>query len=514
MPKRRPSQEPEFDLVAPDASAMIESLRAFGYNLPTAIADLIDNSISAGAQNIWLTFRWLGPDSYISLADDGTGMSSEALVNAMRAGSKSPLDARDRSDLGRFGLGLKTASFSQCRRLTVASREEKKPVAVRRWDLDHVKNVRDWQLLRSAADGSGERLAEAEKLEHGTVVLWEQMDRLVDGTSKDNQTDSKRFLDQIDEVERHLAMVFHRFLKGKNAIKIFINGKTAAQQVEAWDPFLENESATQTEPLEVIKSRSGNVSVQAFVLPHHDRLSSDAHKGAAGPAGWNAQQGFYVYRNERLLVAGDWLGLGFTKEEHYKLARIRIDIPNTADADWDIDVKKSSARPPGNLRTRLKWIADEARKKAVAVYRHRGNLGAARVTGPSDPVWNAGTRAGRTVYSVNREHPLVKRLLDVPKEQRQVAVAMLRLLEETVPIQRIWIDTTEKPDTHARPFEQVVDKEVAEVIRQVYAALTASGTPGPEAWERIRHMEAFSAHAHVIESLIPPPPKPAGGSRK
>jgi hypothetical protein len=492
MPRGRRPQEPEYDVVAPDAAAMIEALRAFGYDLPTAIAALVDNSISAGAKNIWLAFRWGGPDSHISVADDGCGMSAETLVKAMRAGSRSLLDPRAPGDLGRFGLGLKTASFSQCRRLTVASKEKMETVGVRRWDLDHVQKVRDWQLLRSAAEGSDARLSRVGTLTAGTVVLWEQMDRLVGGTATDSKTDLKRFLDQTDHVEKHLGMVFHRFLKGKQGVRIYINGEAEAQRVQPWDPFLEDEDDTIKDPPETLGARSGPVTVQAFVLPHHYRLTKDAHRDAAGLAGWNARQGFYVYRNQRLLVSGDWLGLGFTKEEHYKLARIRVDISNTADADWDIDVKKSTARPPGALRPRLRWIAEEVRKKAVAVYRHRGNLGAARTAGPSDPVWQAADRGGRTVYSVNRGHPLVRRLLELSKELKPVVGALLRMLEETVPVQRIWIETTEKPDSPARPFERVADKEVAEVIRQVLAALTGSGVHEPEAWDRIRRMDAFT----------------------
>jgi hypothetical protein len=513
MPRGRRAKDPEYDIVAPDAAAMIESLRAFGYDLPTAIADVIDNSLSADAKNVWLTFRWAGPDSFISVADDGRGMSEATLVNAMRAGSRSPLDPRAPKDLGRFGLGLKTASFSQCRQLTVASKEQKGRASVRRWDLDHIQQVRDWQLLRGAAEGAEERLGRLDALKHGTVVLWEKMDRLVAGTDTASQSDLKRFLDLTDLVEAHLAMVFHRFLAGRNAIKIFINGEGEKQRIAPWDPFLEDEAATQIDPPETIETASGRVVIQAFVLPHHDRIDKETHKDAAGPAGWNAQQGFYVYRNERLLVPGDWLGLGFTKEEHYKLARIRIDIPNTADADWDIDVKKSTARPPAALRARLRWIADTVRKKAVAVYRHRGHLGAERSTGPVDPVWQAAERGGHTVYSISRAHPLVKKLLDAPKEWKGAVGALLRLLEETVPIQRIWLDSTEKPDAHARPFECVADRDVAEVIRQVFAALVSAHVPEAEAWERIRRMDAFAAHLHVIEALVPPA-RPTGGSRK
>lgn len=513
MPRGRRPAEPDYDVVAPDAAAMIESLRAFGYDLPTAIADLIDNSIAAGASNVWLTFFWDGAHSYISLADDGRGMSEDTLVSAMRAGSCSPLHPRAPSDLGRFGLGLKTASFSQCRRLTVASRTEKLGPAVRRWDLDHVQRVRDWQLLRHAAQGSQPKLGRLESMLHGTIVLWEQMDRLVEGTTTANQADHKRFLEHVDHVEAHIGMVFHRFLKGRNALRIFINGEKDKDRVAAWDPFLEDEPATQADPPESFETDAGTVEVQPYVLPHHDRLTKDAHREAAGPAGWNAQQGFYVYRNRRLLVPGDWLGLGFTKEEHYKLARIRIDIPNTADTEWNIDVKKSTARPPGHIRKRLRWIAEEVRKKAVAVYRHRGNVGPRREGGPADPAWVAVQQRGRTGYRINREHPLVAKAMAGAKDFKPVLAALLRLLEETVPIRRIWLEETESPDAHARPFELAAEREITEVIRQVFAALRIAGVKETDAWERIGRMEAFAAYSHLIESLRIDVGTPAGGSR-
>lgn len=509
MPKGRRPAKPEYDVVAPDASAMIESLRAFGYDLPTAIADLVDNSISAGARNVWLNFFWDGPASYVLLGDDGLGMTEPELVGAMRAGSRSPLVPRTSNDLGRFGLGLKTASFSQCRRLTVASRTSGGRLAVRRWDLDHVQKVRDWQLLREPASGSMPRLDSIAGASQGTLVLWEQMDRLVDGTSTRDKADHQRFLELVGLVESHLGMVFHRFLKGKGSIRLFINGRDDRHRVGAWDPFLEDEPATQAGPMETLQTPGGAVDIQAFVLPHHDRLTRDAHREASGPAGWNAQQGFYVYRNRRLLVPGDWLGLGFAKEEHYKLARIRIDIHNTADREWDIDVKKSSARPPSGLRKRLRWIAEEARKKAVAVYRHRGGNPVAKASGPVDPVWIAVDRVGKTGYTINREHPLVARCLTGSAQTRGSLAAMLRLLEETVPIRRIWLEETEKPDAHAQPFERASEKEIAGIIKQVHSALISLGLEEGEAATRLRAMEAFATHAHLVEALLPPPPRKA-----
>ena len=148
----------EYDDCAPDASAMVESMRAYGYTLSTAIADLVDNSIAAKCKNVWLSFEWGGQNSWISVTDDGKGMSEKVLVNAMRLGSLSPLEERDPSDLGRFGLGLKTASFSQARRLTVISRTRSVQESIRRWDLDHLAQpeVKGWQLLRTLHRESGE----------------------------------------------------------------------------------------------------------------------------------------------------------------------------------------------------------------------------------------------------------------------------------------------------------------------------------------------------------------------
>ncbi len=304
---------------------MLESLRAFGYTIQTAIADLIDNSISAETKNVWLQFDWDGSESCISIRDDGKGMTEEELVNAMRLGSRDPLQQRDAKDLGRFGLGLKTASFSQCRRLTVRTKAVAQNSAIRRWDLDYVGQTGEWRLLRSGASGSEKRLTALEQMESGTVVLWESIDRVVGGTKTDDSKDHSRFLEMIEDVEKHLAMVFHRFLERKNKLQIWINQRL----IEPWNPFLTNEKATQWLPEENLYFQEDRVVVQPYVLPHHSKVDSQTYEKATGPNGWNAQQGFYIYRNERMLVTGDWLGLGLQRDEHCKLARIQVDLPNS-----------------------------------------------------------------------------------------------------------------------------------------------------------------------------------------
>lgn len=295
---------------------MIEALRGLGYTTATALADILDNSIAAGAGLVDILFSWADAASTIAVIDNGSGMDEHELDLAMRLGQKSPLDERTTQDLGRFGLGLKTASFSQCRRLTVASRKGE-AIHCLRWDLDVLAASMDdgWHLLEGPAEGSEDRLAPLSG-QGGTVVLWEHLDRII--TPGFCEQD---FLDLIDRVEQHLALVFHRFLAGPGArLRLTINQRA----IQPCDPFLANHPATWSSPVERIGSGKHEVEVQCHVLPHRDRLEAREHDRLAGTEGWTAHQGFYVYRNQRLLVAGGWLGLGrgraWTREEAHRLA--------------------------------------------------------------------------------------------------------------------------------------------------------------------------------------------------
>lgn len=501
------TEDKDYEIAEPHAGAMIESLRAFGYDLRTAIADLIDNSIFAGAKNIWIYFHWNGADSYISITDDGYGMSETELYEAMRPGSKSPLEDRELSDLGRFGLGMKTASFSQCRRLTVTSRKNKQNPAIRRWDLDHVTKVDRWELLKYVAPGSEQRIEYPDGLKNGTIVLWENLDRVVGDAHVRDKSMHNRFLALIDSVEDYLAMVFHRFIEGTvPKFNIYINGSDDSYRVKPWDPFLEKHKATIQYPEDPINYGGEIVKVKGFVLPHKDKLGEELHNLASGPAGWNAQQGFYVYRNQRLIVPGSWLGLGairpWTQEEHYKLARIRIDISNTADMDWQIDVKKSTARPPQAMRSRLKDIADTVRKQAREVFAHRGSHGSRQRREPIIRAWYSTSKHGRLSYKIDRSHPLIKQLFSIDSKYRNTLQALLRVLEETVPVQQIWLDTAEKPEIYSRPFEGVTQAEIIRLLQITYIALRKSEGLTPEAAKkRLLAMEVFIDYPELISAL-------------
>ncbi len=289
-----------YDIAAPRPDSLIQSLRAFGYDLSTAIADIVDNSISAGAKNIAIDFYWDGKDSYIAIWDDGCGMTEDELINAMRPGSRNPLEERSSKDLGRFGLGLKTASFSQCKKLTVASKSAGGNFSVRCWDLDYVTQHGEWRLLKKGSHVLGRLLDKLPDTDSGTLVLLENLDRLTKGTKVDDKNDHDKFLEDAERVKDHLAMVYHRYLERINGPRIFVNSR----QVKPWDPFLTSETATQNLTEEAHDILGGRLVVKPYVLPHVSKISQEVHDRAAGPKGWNAQQGFYVYRNSRLLVAG------------------------------------------------------------------------------------------------------------------------------------------------------------------------------------------------------------------
>ncbi|MXW79845.1 MAG: ATP-binding protein [Gemmatimonadetes bacterium] len=506
------SKQPTYDEIPPDASSMIESMRSYGYTLSAAIADLIDNSIAAAASTVVIQFHWSGADSWVSILDDGCGMGEATLRNAMRLGSRSPLEERDRNDLGRFGLGLKTASLSQCRRLTVASKPTDGSDSVRRWDLDYLQksDVQGWRLLRNPFPGSERLLEGLDDFDHGTLVLWEVLDRLVGHARVDDERAHQHFLSLVEDVERHVAMVFHRYLASKRSrLRIAVNGN----EVAAWDPFLECHSATQRTPEErvAVPNHAEAVRIQGYVLPHKDRLGDGQHRAASGPRGWNAQQGFYLYRNKRLIVPGSWLGLGasrpWTKEEHYKLARIRIDIPNSMDHLWQLDVKKSTARAPLQLRERLKGLAQTVRQDARAVFAHRGKYRQRLTRQEYDRPWKAGRKSGVTVYRIDRDHAVISALLQsVGKEASTDLEAALRIIEETVPVEQIWLDAAEKPDDTSRPFHGSTNRQIRAVIEIAYQALRRNRSAShKEALELLLRCEEFAGEETraIIATLVP-----------
>jgi hypothetical protein len=495
-----PQEEKKTRNAPPKAAAMVEALRGLGYTTATALADLIDNSISAGSSKVEIEFHWAGINSWIRIADDGRGMTDAELDMAMRIGERNPLELRDATDLGRFGLGLKTASFSQARRLTVSSLKDGETSRLR-WDLDVLANDPngEWVLLEGAQIGSEGRCIFADGARRGTVVLWECLDRVVTPSFKEQD-----FLDLIDQVEKHLGMVFHRYLdRSGPSIEIHINQR----KIKPWDPFLSTHGSTWRSPEVNIGTGALRITVQVFVLPHKDRLSEKEYCAAGGPEGWASQQGFYVYRGRRLLVAGSWLGLGrgrsWSKDESHRLARVRLDISNGADSDWKIDIRKASAQPPVALREQLTRLAEDARDRARKVFLHRAltntNLGRGESLGP---VWISEERSSGRRYRIARNHPAVSALSDEAGDLGKRFEVLFRLLEETVPVQRIWLEAAETGEHAKGGFTAEAEEAVKEVLEVLYRNLVVRKGLSPHAAkQQLLKTEPFDLHPNLVANL-------------
>lgn len=485
----------------PEPRSMIETFRAYGYSFETALADIVDNSISASASQISLRYSWNEEKKWFAIQDDGHGMSNEELIQAMRPGSKNPADARSHSDLGRFGLGLKTASFSQCRRLTVFSKTKHEPIIAWTWDIDHINQTGRWELIRYKPDVPCDKwLAESES---GTVVLWENLDRLLKLTGTSAKESGDKFAEIMSGVRSHLSMVFHRFLQGPKARLKIVFGETS---IPGWDPFLIGAEGLQ--PLPEERLQNGAVTIKGYILPHRSRFEDKEYLNAGGPNGWNEQQGFYIYRNDRLLVSGDWLGM-FKKEEQYKLARIAVELPNTLDNDWQIDIKKSTARPPWGVKGNLEAIARKVRAQANEVFRQRAKVIQRQLkTEDFTPVWQDEIRNGKRFYKINREHHLIALILEELGSRKKDVEQLMRVIEETIPVPNIFINEKDNSEPHGKPFENALEKtseaekrHIADLLKKTHQKLLNSGRPPEYVKTILLGTEPFSSFPELVEIL-------------
>lgn len=431
---------------------MIEAMRDIGYSFESAVADIVDNSIAAGAMHVALRYGWEAEMPWIAVIDDGSGMSRQELLEAMRPGSKDPRLEREKHDLGRFGLGLKTASFSQCRELTVLTKQSDLINAMR-WDLDRVAATDRWEITELTETEVSEIPCGPLATLNGTMVVWRKIDRLELAGLGELGHDA--FNDLMESVRQHLSRIFHRFLTGElglKKIRVSINGT----DIEPFDPFAELNIATQKFPVEVVRIGDSQVTIQAFVLPHHSKVSAKEYERLAGPEGYLRNQGFYIYRNRRLILWGSWFRLA-RQEEMTKLARVRIDIPNNLDYQWGIDVRKARAHPPLVVRNRLKQVIEQIRDGAKRPYTQRGRV---VIESTSVPVWVRKVHNDRIEYEINDQHPLIADLLnDLDADERVRARRMIQMIGQTFPSAAFFSDYSNSPkqmDLNAPDLEALI----------------------------------------------------------
>jgi len=491
----------DFVNLNPRPSLIVESLRSVGYSLETALADIIDNSITADADHASIQFMWAGGAPWVAIIDNGHGMPRKILLEAMRFGSTSPLEKRSPSDLGRFGLGMKTASISQCRKVTVVSKAAGE-LSGCTWDLDRLESGdgSDWRAFVSR---ESEILAEPVLSDlfresvctwkSGTIVLWQQLDSIFSNPSAGPT--EQRFSEAMDGARRHLETVFHRFLApeiGRRAVHMDFNGNP----LMAFDPFGPRHPARQELPLETIRVQGHRIDVQAYVLPHHSKISRADYEKFGGEQGYLQNQGFYVYRNRRLIVKATWFRL-MRKEELSKLIRVRIDISNSLDHLWKIDVKKSQADPPEPVRRELRRVIQRIAGTGRRVYTKR----ATRLMQRSlIPVWKREVVDGKIRYALNEEHPLLIELLRESDEAGQARIqACFRLISASFPSDLYFSDAANDAVEFA---PAVTEQQTIEVIRMLIEALRKCGLEGESLRRQVLKTESLEAPRELVDRLI------------
>ena len=476
----------------PPEAQLMESMRSIGYSLDTAVADILDNSIAAGAKNITISFE-AGANEFVSILDDGAGMAGEDLRTAMRFAGKPPSFNRSRRDLGRFGLGLKTASLSQAKRLTVATKTGGKIIAAV-WDVDLVEETQSWSLewLDEQEILLLPEITSLQTAFQGTLVLWQKLDVLLA-----SQTDgTKALTNAMARTAEHLSLVFHRYLDGtpNDRLSITVNGLRLA----AIDPFFTRNLGTQQKPATNIVIDNSPVTVTPYILPHLSQLSREERKESEFlKSRFRDTQGFYIYREKRLISYGSWFRI-VGKTELAKLARVRVDTTNELDHAWKLGVTKSKLEPPIELRRALEHLVPNIIGDSRRVVQREGFLS------PSNeamPVWRF-RDLGKHEFKleISTEHPLLIALDSGLNEvQRNLLTSFLDQLQLALPVNELALrllgDKTSPPTSSS-------NEELIAYANALYEAILGQFENEELAFLAVSRMEPFASQPLARENLF------------
>ena len=372
------------------------------------------------------------------IKDDGYGMDEDALINSMRIGCKDPSDIRGEFDLGRFGSGMKMASFSQARKLTVISKIESFNIQSATWDLDLVERENAWTLIKHTEQETKGLCSKfnIEFGESGTAVIWENISKYNGYPIAELQA----ILGQdLVSLKSYVRLHFHKFMEGKRAINFYFN----FQKLDHFDPFLRNRNGYQEGPSQKFRvKKGGSIELRVHILPHESKLTKNDLDNLGGADQITANQGLYVYRANRLIISGGWFGLTRLSQLG-KLARVEVNVPTSLDEEWSTDVKKSSLEIPHKVKVKLKQLIREPIKRSQKTYRYRGRLEEANA------FWkvNENEREKSISYEISKDNTLLKKLLlALDREQGSDLIEYLTHLSEEIPIHHIYEKMSSEPN--------------------------------------------------------------------
>jgi hypothetical protein len=483
----------------PKAEFLMGAMRSMGYSFEAAIADIIDNSISAEARNIHIRFPSEPFNCIVSILDDGLGMDKESLFLSMKYGSNSSEEERNENDLGRFGLGMKAASLSQCKVLTVASKQNG-IISAYQWDYDLILDKKEW-LVIELDDTEILQLYGIDVLrsnKSGTLVIWENFDAL-EKSYGDIFTSLNEYKIKIID---YLSLIFHRYLNDENEKRLHITVNNF--ELIGLDPFLEKHKKTnfRQEFKLAIKDSKGLerfVSVQPYVLPYQKDLTKSDLDSLGGITNLRTKQGFYIYRNRRLIIWGTWFGL--PRNELTKNARIRVDIPNTLDDIWNIDIKKQNASIPKSIKNSLTSAVREIMEFSVKIQHHRGRI--AKIDDGMDYIWNrVEGREEKFMYTINRDSCIFRLLKDhVDDESMSRFEMVLEEIERSVPYQQIYIDISQNIVDETDDTERLKDIENKGLMWVKHVVAFGELTQ-KEAIDQLFKSEPFCKHPEMKQNFL------------
>ena len=426
-----------FTNLAPDPNSHVKTLMRIGYNMSSAVSDILDNSLTAESKNIEIYSPPGLDEPLISILDDGYGMDEKELLQNMRIGCKDPNAERRSGDLGRFGSGMKTASFSQARRLTVISKKEGKPLVAAIWDIDRIEETNSWclEVLEGCEVSSIEHLKIKKGVEHGTQIIWEKLTCFQRGShALDHDAELAVHLSELRE---YIALYFHRFMDGKNKCNFSLNN----QKIKPVDPFMTKSEGYQEGRSEKLRCKGGYIVIKTHVLPHFKRMNTKAMNDLGGAEGITQNQGLYIYREGRLINAGGWLGLA-KNSQLGALARVQVDVPSALDNEWSTDVKKASLQLPPRIKKELRKFLSDPIKRSKTVHSYRGK------TDKANKYWKIceDENEGTITYQIDPDNENLRTLLQgCNPESRLSIIRYLASLSENIPLNHIYQKMSESP---------------------------------------------------------------------
>ena len=437
----------------------------------------IDNSITANSKNIELNFIWDEKieNCYVEIKDDGHGMSSKELEIAMLFAGKGIDDDRTENDLGKYGLGMKTASFFACNCLTVASKKEGGTITAKRLDQDLISESKRWIGIDLDAAPELKNM----DIDHGTIVTWNNLNFVDFGKNS-----KKYFLEKIELIYNHISLFFHRFLEN-NTLNIIVNGT----KVNPWNPTFTSNIGTIRIDNTIIKYNGSPVIVNSYLLPSSLNCSEEEkeemYRGNA-----LKYQGFFVYRNDRLLIDGGWLNIKkLTSHQQYNPVRITVDISTKLDSEFKVDFTKSLLKFPKEIENSLYEIVKTARSKASESYKNR----AIKVIKPgvrcNDEIWNIVQNKNGVRVALNADHPLIKLYTkDMSKRDFQLLV---KLISKSVPT----IHDTDRTISFSA-------NEIKEMTENYFVSQSLKGKNKYDIYKEICNLEPFINNLSIVQSYF------------